>query len=213
MVALRRIAGRVALDLLMVAIAVVVLFPLLFAFSTSLKPEAEVNQYPPALWPHAPSLGNYVAALAQAPLARFLLNSFIQSGAVTLGQLATASLAAFAFSFMEFPGRKWVFFLFLSTLMVPAEVTLIPNYLTVKSFGWLNTYPALVVPFLATAFGTFLLRQFFLTIPRELRDAAVIDGCSRRRFLVTIVLPLARPAPSRSMPFCLPGTSSSGRFS
>ncbi len=191
---LRRGAGRVALDLLMVAIAIVVLFPLLFALSTSLKGPAEVNQYPPTLWPRTLSLGNYVDALQQAPLARFLLNSFIQSGAVTLGQLVTAALAAFAFSFVEFPGRQWLFYLFLSTLMVPGEVTLIPNYLTVRSFGWLNTYPALVAPFLATAFGTFLLRQFFLSIPRELYDAAVIDGCSRRRFLATIVIPLARPA-------------------
>jgi len=192
--ALRRAAGRAGLDLAMVAIALVVLFPLLFALSTSLKTDVEVNQYPPSLWPHTIDLGNYVAALQQAPLARFLLNSFIQSGAVTLGQLVTASLAAFAFAFIQFPGRQALFFLFLATLMIPGEVTLIPNYLTIKALGWLNTYPALIAPFLATGFGTFLLRQFFLTIPRELADAAVIDGCSRRRFLWTIVIPLARPA-------------------
>ncbi len=191
---LLRAAWRMAADLSMVAIALAVLFPLLFALSTSFKTAAEVNQYPPSLWPRSLDLGNYAAALRQAPLARFLLNSFIQSGAVTAGQLVTASLAAFAFAFMRFPGRQAVFFLFLSTLMIPAEVTLIPNYLTMKALGWLNTYPALIAPFLATAFGTFLLRQFFLTIPGELQDAAEIDGCSRRRFLWTIVLPLARPA-------------------
>jgi len=87
-----------------------------------------------------------------------------------------------------------VFFLFLSTLMIPGEVTLIPNYLTVRSLGWLDTYAGLITPYLATAFGTFLLRQFFLTIPRELEDAARIDGATRRRFLWTIVVPLARPA-------------------
>ncbi len=191
--ALRRIAGHIALDAVMVAIAIIVLFPLLFALSTSLKTPVEVNRYPPSLWPRTFDLGNYAAALQQAPLPRFLLNSFIQSGAVTLGQEITAALAAFAFAFIEFRGRQALFFLFLSTLMIPAEVTIIPNYLAVKSFGWLNTYPALIAPFLATAFGTFLLRQFFLTIPRELQDAAEMDGCPRRRFLWTIVLPLARP--------------------
>jgi len=182
------------MDVLMLAVALVILFPLLFALGTSLKTAAEVNHYPPTLWPHVLDFSNYPQAMRVAPLGRFLLNSLIQSGAITLGQLATAALAAFAFSFMEFPGRQVLFFLFLSTLMIPGEVTLIPNYLTVRSFGWLNTYPALVAPYLATAFGTFLLRQFFMTIPRELQDAARIDGASRRRFLWTIVLPLARPA-------------------
>lgn len=191
---LRRVAAERGLDLLMVALALIVLFPLLYALSTSLKTGAEVNQYPPTLWPRVFDFGNYPDALRVAPIARFLLNSFIQSGVVTLGQMVTAALAAFAFSYIQFPGRQAMFFLFLSTLMIPAEVTLIPNYLTVRSLGWLNTYPALVAPFLATAFGTFLLRQFFLTIPRELWDAGLIDGCSRRRFLLTILVPLARPA-------------------
>ena len=170
------------------------MFPLLYAIGTSFKSDAEVNQYPPTLWPQRWEFGNYGAALRVAPIARFLLNSFIQSGAVTVGQLVTSALAAFAFTYIEFPGRGALFFLFLSTLMIPAEVTLIPNYMTVRSLGWLNTYPALAAPFLATAFGTFLLRQFFLTIPRELWDAAVIDGCSRRKFLMAILVPLARPA-------------------
>jgi len=190
----RRIAGRVATDAFMVAAAVVVLFPVLFAISTSFKGAAEVDRYPPTLWPHTFTLDNYIAALRQAPLARFLLNSLVQSGTITLAQLVTAALAAFAFSFMEFPGRQALFFAFLATLMIPGEVTLIPNYLTVRSLGWLNTYAALVSPYLATAFGTFLLRQFFLTIPRELHDAARIDGASRRRFLWAIVVPLSRPA-------------------
>ena len=190
----RRVIGRVGTDALMVAVAVVVLFPLLFAILTSLKGSAEVDQYPPTLWPHTLTLSNYVAALEQFPLARFLLNSFVQSGTITLAQLATATLAAFAFSFIEFPGRQTLFFVFLATLMIPGEVTLIPNYLTIRSLGWINTYAALVSPYLATAFGTFLLRQFFLTIPRELQDAARIDGASRRRFLWAIVLPLSRPA-------------------
>lgn len=190
----RRVAAERGLDLLMVVLGVVVLFPLLYALGTSLKTAAEVNQYPPTLWPRILDVRNYPEALRVAPIARFLFNSLIQSGVVTLGQMVTAALAAFAFSYLEFPGRRALFFLFLSTLMIPAEVTLIPNYLTMRSLGWLNTYPALVAPFLATAFGTFLLRQFFLTVPRELWDAGLIDGCSPRRFLVTILVPLARPA-------------------
>lgn len=190
----RRRLGDRALDALMVVLALIVLFPLLYALGTSVKTAAEVNQYPPSLIPRVVDLSNYPAALRVAPIARFLLNSLIQSGAVTLGQLVTAALAAFAFSYIEFRGRQILFFLFLSTLMIPAEVTLIPNYLTVRSLGWLNTYPALVAPFLATAFGTFLLRQFFLAVPRELWDAALIDGCSRLRFLLRILVPLARPA-------------------
>jgi sn-glycerol 3-phosphate transport system permease protein len=189
----RRLADR-GLDALMVLVALIVLFPLLYAVGTSVKTAGEVNQYPPSLVPRVVDLSNYPAALRVAPIARFLLNSLIQSGAVMLGQLVTSALAAFAFSYIEFPGRQILFFLFLSTLMIPAEVTLIPNYLTIRSLGWLNSYPALVAPFLATAFGTFLLRQFFLTVPRELWDAALIDGCSRLRFLVRILVPLARPA-------------------
>jgi ABC-type glycerol-3-phosphate transport system permease component len=190
----KRTATEWGLSALMLALGLIVLFPLLYAVATSLKTPAEVNQYPPSLWPRAFDFGNYSDALRAAPIARFLLNSFIQSGAVTVGELVTAALAAFAFSYIEFPGRQALFFLFLSTLMIPGEVTLIPNYLTIRSVGWLNTYPALIAPYLATAFGTFLLRQFFLAIPRELWHAALIDGCSRRRYLATIVVPLARPA-------------------
>ncbi|HKV44845.1 MAG TPA: carbohydrate ABC transporter permease [bacterium] len=190
----KRTATEWGLSALMLALGLIVLFPLLYAVATSLKTPAEVNQYPPSLWPRAFDVGNYADALRAAPIARFLLNSVIQSGAVTVGELVTAALAAFAFSYIEFPGRQALFFLFLSTLMIPGEVTLIPNYLTIRSIGWLNTYPALIAPYLATAFGTFLLRQFFLSIPRELWDAALIDGCSRRRYLATVVVPLARPA-------------------
>ncbi len=111
-----------------------------------------------------------------------------------LGQLITASLAAFAFAFINFKGRQVVFLIFLSTMMIPWEATIIPNYLTIRSLGWTDTYIGLSAPFLATAFGTFLLRQFFLSLPKELKDAATIDGCGSFRFLMTIVLPLARPA-------------------
>jgi len=111
-----------------------------------------------------------------------------------LGQLITASLAAYAFAIRRFRGRGLIFGLFLSTLMIPWEVTMIPNFQTVQAWGWTDNYLGMIAPFIATAFGTFMLRQFFLTIPQELHDAATIDGCGSLRYLLQIVLPLSRPA-------------------
>jgi len=175
-------------------VALIVLFPLWSALTISMLSDAEVALYPPRLWPSGLNLENFQRALEQAPLGRYLLNSVIQSTIVMVGQLITASLAAYAFAFIDFKGRNFVFLLFLSTMMIPWEATIIPNYLTIKSIGWTDTFQGLSAPFLATAFGTFLLRQFFMTLPKELHDAAIIDGSSNLRFLLTIVLPLARPA-------------------
>ena len=180
--------------LLLTFVAIIVIFPLWSAFTISMLSDAEVASFPPLLAPTSLQLTNFVRAFEQAPLLRYLFNSIVQSTLVMVGQLVTASLAAYAFAFIDFKGRNVMFLVFLSTLMIPWEATIIPNYLTVRSLGWTDTYMGLTVPFLATAFGTFLLRQFFMTIPRELQDAATIDGCGSLRFLITIVLPLARPA-------------------
>ena len=174
--------------------SVLVAFPLLLALSYSLMSESEIATFPPPLFPSAPSLDNYAKVLASVPIGRYLLNSFIVSIAVVIGQLITASLAAYAFSFLVFRGRTVLFFVFLSTLMIPWEATIIPNYMTVRDLGWLDTYQGLAVPFMATAFGTFLLRQAFLQIPRELWDSSRIDGASSFRFLRSMVIPLSRPA-------------------
>ncbi len=181
-----------AIYLLLAAAALVMLFPLLWAVSTSFMTPAEVTSFPPALVPASPQWENYATVLHRVPVFRYLLNSFLVASLVTVGQIATASLAGYAFAYMPFRGRALVFGLFMSTLMVPWEVTLIPNYLTVRSLRLTDSYAGLVVPFLATAFGTFLLRQFFLQIPRDLEDAARIDGCGRFRFLWSVVLPLSR---------------------
>ncbi|HRI57082.1 MAG TPA: carbohydrate ABC transporter permease [Anaerolineae bacterium] len=180
--------------LLLTLVAIIVIFPLWSAFTISMLNDAEVASYPPLLAPTSLNLTNFARAMEQAPLLRYLFNSVVQSSLVMIGQLVTASLAAYAFAFIDFKGRNVMFLVFLSTLMIPWEATIIPNYLTVRSLGWTDTFMGLTFPFLATAFGTFLLRQFFLTIPRELQDAATIDGCGSLRFLTTIVLPLARPA-------------------
>ncbi len=189
-----RLLRGTGLYLLLTAMAVVVLFPVWTAFTISMLSETEISTYPPLLAPSHLSLANFVHAMQQAPLFRYLLNSIVQSSLVMAGQLITASLAAYAFAFIDFKGRNAAFLLFLSTMMIPWEATIIPNYLMIKSIGWTDSFLGLSAPFLATAFGTFLLRQFFRSIPHELHDAATIDGCGSLRFLSTIVLPLARPA-------------------
>ena len=179
---------------LLIVGSIVVAFPLLLALSYSFMSESEIATFPPPILPAAPNLDNYSTVFATIPIGRYLLNSFVVSTAVVVGQLITASLAAYAFSFLVFRGRQVLFFLFLSTLTIPWEATIIPNYMTIRTIGWLDTYQGLAVPFMATAFGTFLLRQAFLQVPRELWDAARIDGASTFRFLVSTVIPLSRPA-------------------
>lgn len=180
--------------LLLLVVALVIAFPILFALSVSLMSPGDIASNPPHLLPPSLHLDSYAEALSTAPIGRFILNSVIVSALIVVGQLLTSSLSAYAFAFLRFPGRQVLFYLFLATMMIPWEVTLIPNYLTIKGLGWLSTYQGLSVPFFATAFGTFMLRQFFLQIPRELHESARIDGCGHWRFFLTMVMPLSRPA-------------------
>jgi ABC-type glycerol-3-phosphate transport system permease component len=180
--------------IILIIAALIILYPIWSAFNISMMSDSEMGSYPPLQFPSGIRLNNIRRALTQAPLPRYLLNSVIQSLLVMMGQLITASLAAYAFAFIDFKWRNFFFLLFLSTMMIPWEATIIPNYLFVRKLGWTDTFQGLAVPFMATGFGTFLLRQFFLKIPPDLKDAATIDGCGSFRFLVTIVLPLARPA-------------------
>ena len=191
---LQRTAKTALLYLILIAAAMVMIFPLYTGIVTSLLGPENVSSYPPKLLPVDFRWQNYLDAARQAPLLRFILNSFIQSGGVMLAQLVLASTAAFAFAFLPFKGKQVVFFIFLSTMMIPWESVIIPNYLFIQSIGWDDTYAGLIAPFMATAFGTFLLRQYFMSLPKDLYDAAIVDGCSNLRFLLTIVLPLARPA-------------------
>ena len=190
----RRGSGKVLLYLLLTIAAIGMIFPLYTGVVTSLLGPDTVASYPPKLFPVEFRWQNFIDATRQAPLLRFILNSFIQSSGVMILQLVTASLAAFAFAYLPFKGKHVVFLVFLSTMMIPWESTIIPNYLFIQKIGWDDTYMGLIAPFTATAFGTFLLRQFFLSIPKDLHDAAIIDGCSDLRYLITILLPLARPA-------------------
>jgi multiple sugar transport system permease protein len=131
-----------------------------------------------------------------APFGRFYVNSVFVAVATTAGQVITGVLAAYAFARMEFAGRDKIFMVFLATLMVPTQVTLIPTYIVMSRIGWIDSYKALIVPFVATAFSVFLLRQFFLTIPRELEEASIMDGCSKLRFIFSVIMPLSKPAVS-----------------
>ena len=191
---MRRALGRTLTYALLAAVTFVLLFPLLYAISGSLMSAQELSRYPPALLPSSLRLNSFSDVLRAIPLARQYLNSAIVATAVTLGQLTTATLSAYAFAFLRFPLRNAAFGVFLATMMIPWEAVIIPNYLLMSSGGLIDTYPALILPFLAAGFGTFLLRQFFLSFPRDLHEAALVDGCGHLRFLWTILVPLSRPA-------------------
>lgn len=191
---IRHALAKTLLYLILTVAAIIMIFPLYTGVVTSLLGPDNVSTYPPKLFPVEFRLQNYLDAARQAPLPRFILNSLIQSSGVMVLQLVFASLAAYAFAFLPFRGKQAIFLVFLSTMMIPWESTIIPNYLFVQKIGWDDTYPGLIAPFMATAFGTFLLRQFFMSLPKDLYDAAIIDGCSHLRYLLTIVLPLSRPA-------------------
>ncbi len=179
---------------MLLLISAMVNLPFFWMVSTSLKSKVEVFTFPPSWFPAVLIWENYVRAWNAVPFGRFFLNSIIVSTAITVGQLLICSLAAYSFANLTFKGKHFLFFMFLGTAMLPSEVLLIPNYLVMRQLGWIDTYAALTVPFLANAFTIFLLRQFFLTIPKELKDAALIDGCGHLRYLWGIVMPLSKPA-------------------
>jgi multiple sugar transport system permease protein len=174
-------------------LALAVMVPFIWMIVTSLKSQAEVFLYPPTWIPKIFQWQNYVEVFKQAPFGRYYLNSTIVALAVTIGQLTTCVLAAFAFARMEFKGKNALFLVFLSTTMISSQVTLVPTYLIMRSLDWIDHYPALIVPFLANAFGVFMIRQSFRSIPKEMEEAARLDGCGRLRFLIQILLPLCKP--------------------
>lgn len=190
-----RVSGRnLLVHLVLLASVAMILLPYYLMVVTSLKPLREIFTYPFTWIPSRLAWENYVDAWNHAPFARYFLNSIFISVSETLGVLITSALAGYAFARMRFVGREVLFLLFLGTLMVPGEVQLVPNYITITRLGWLNTYYALIVPWLASVFGIFFMRQFFATIPQELQDAATIDGASHLTFLSRVVVPLSKPA-------------------
>lgn len=175
-------------------LALAVLMPFIWMILTSIKDTSEIYMYPPKFFPDKPKFDNYVNSFQAAPFGRYYFNSIFAALTVTIGQLITCSMAAFAFARMKFWGRDALFFVFLGTMMIPYNVTMIPSFMVLYWLGWVDTYQALIVPGLASAFGTFLLRQFFITIPKELEEAAYIDGAGKFQVLMKVIIPLARPA-------------------
>jgi multiple sugar transport system permease protein len=180
--------------LVLFPLAMIMLLPLLWMIVTSLETQAETLRFPPVLVPSSLQFGNYPNALRSAPFGRWFLNSFIYTGTVVVSNLLLCSLAGYAFARIKFVGREPVFILCLATLMVPFQVVMIPTFLIVKKLGLFDSLPALIAPNLVSAFGIFMLRQFFRTLPIELEEAARIDGASRLGVLFKIVLPLSLPA-------------------
>lgn len=170
-----------------------VLFPLYMTVVNSLLAPALLDRQPPLMFPVHPVWSTYSRAWAEGHLGIYLRNSVTQTSIIVIGQLVTSILAAYAFVFLRFPLRRVLFVVFLSTMMIPFEVTMITNLDTIDTLGWYNTFQGLTVPFLATGFGTFLLRQAFLQIPNDLKEAAALDGYGHWRFLTRVAVPLARP--------------------
>lgn len=185
-------------DLLMhaviIGIGLVIASPVLIALFSSFKVPTEIITYPPSFFPDTWTLDNYITAWTSKPFYRFFLNSIVQTGIIVLFQITFSILAAYAFSVLEFPGRDFLFYFVLGSLMVPFQLTFIPNFILISEWGWANTYAGLTVPFLASAFGVFLLRQFFLGIPKDLHDAAKMDGASNWHYLWSILVPLSKGA-------------------
>ena len=170
------------------------LIPLLWMLSTSLKDNGSVFEYPPKWVPEHLRFSNYTSLWDDLPMNRWLVNTFAVSTIVVLVQLRFCSMAAYAFARLRFRWSDQVFYVFLASMMVPYQVTLIPAFVLISKLGWVDTYQGLIVPQLSTAFGIFLLRQFFLSLPRELEEAARMDGASYWRIYRSILLPLSVPA-------------------
>ena len=189
---LGRRAKRGAMYAVLVAGAVVCAFPFVWMVLTSLQTRQETFSDPPTVFPASPQWGNYAQAWKAVPFGQYFFNSVLTSAAVAIGVMFTSFLAAYAFTRIQFPGRNLLFTLFLATMMIPFEATLIPNFIMVKRLHMYDTYFALTVPWLANVIGIFMMRQFFLTLPNELFEAAKIDGCGHFRALRYIALPLAK---------------------
>ena len=188
-----RIAGLLGVYAGLITVAACALFPILWALSGSLKRQAEISR--PMLLPADPQWSNYLEVFSRMPFWRMFFNTVLYAGAVTAGQVFFCSLAGYAFARLPFTGRDTLFVLYLATLMVPLTVTVIPQFILMRVFGWTDTMWAMIIPGLfGSAFGTYLMRQFFATLPVDLEEAAILDGCSPWQVYWRILLPHAKPA-------------------
>jgi multiple sugar transport system permease protein len=203
---LRQVLGYAGLYAALAVFSLFMLVPFAFALTGSLKPEPEVFAVPMRWLPSSPQWQNYVLPFQTANYGRYFLNSAIVSLVQTFSPLLLCSMAGYSLAKFSYPGRTLIFVFILSTIMLPTQVTLVPLFIIIKELNWVNTYAGLIVPGLATTFGTFLMRQFFLSIPSEYMDAARIDGASEPRIFWTIMLPMCRPALSALAIFSFTGS-------
>ncbi|MFH1086876.1 MAG: carbohydrate ABC transporter permease [Chloroflexota bacterium] len=182
--------GRGVLYAAVIGLALMFMFPFLWTVLSSLKPALELMAWPPTILPRTLQWQNYPAVFDQGPFGRFIVNTFVITGLATLGQVFSSLIVAYGFSRMRFPGRGFLFGLCLSTMILPAQVTIVPLFLLFRQLRWIDTYLPLIVPYYTgTAFSIFLFRQFILTLPYDLDEAAIIDGASRMGILWRIILP------------------------
>jgi multiple sugar transport system permease protein len=190
----RRATDRWLLTVAALVVTALVLLPIVIIAATAFKPAAEINAFPPTLLPAEWTLDNFARIFRDLPFGRLFLNSFVFAGGVTLCALVFDSLAAYALARIDFAGSRVLLIVIVASLMIPFQATLIPVYQLVAQFGWVNTFAAMIIPRAADAFGIFFLRQFFVSLPRDLDNAARIDGAGEFRIFRSIVLPNAVPA-------------------
>ncbi|WP_322816806.1 carbohydrate ABC transporter permease [Chloroflexus sp.] len=185
-----RIAGYFAL----IGAVLVIGLPVYWTVMAAFKETREIYSLPVTWWPANPTLDNFPAAWQAAPFGRYYLNSFITTFFGAALEVILALFSAYALAYLRFPRKDLVFLLLLAALMIPVEITIVPNYLTIARLGWINTYQGIIIPGAAIAYGTFLLRQAFLAVPREILEAARVDGAGHLRILFSVVAPIAQPA-------------------
>lgn len=178
----------------LMAISLLCLVPFIWMFLTALKPASEVLTYPPTWLPSRLAWENFPTAFKYVPVQRFLLNTLLVASVATAVQILTSALGAYAFARLQFPLRDHLFLLYIGTLMIPQQVTIVPLFLMMRNLNWLDSYQALILPAAFHAFGVFMMRQFLLSIPRELEEAALIEGAGRLRLFWQIMVPLSKPA-------------------
>jgi len=180
---------------IMAVFLIITILPAIWMISTSLKFPQEIFAAEVSIIPNEVNWNNYVQIFERQPFARFLFNSAVMTFFIIWGRLILVSMAAYAFAKVKFVGRELLFLSCLATLIIPEQVNMIPNYITLAGWGLINTYPGIILPYfgLGVAFGIFLLRQHFLTIPEELRESALLDGCGHIRFFLQVVIPLSKP--------------------
>jgi multiple sugar transport system permease protein len=202
----RQIGLRILGYAILVLVALMMVVPFIWMVSTSLKSPGSEFSYPPQILPTEINLSQYQRLFANLPFARYFINTAIVTALTVLGQLIICSMAAYGFARLRFMGRDTVFVLYLTTMMIPFQITLIPTYLIITRLGWVNTYQGLVVPGISSAFGIFLLRQSFLNIPRDYQEAARIDGANEWQIFTRVFLPLNGPALTTLAVFAFMGT-------